>query len=285
MAFHVDTAPPHVVPVTVIRPAAGWTTLRVGDAWRERELLYYFVVRDVKVRYAQTLLGAFWAFFQPIGMMLVFTFAFRKLGRVETENVAYPIFVFAGLTFWTFFSRAVLSGADSLVANAALLTKTSLPRLLLPVAAILSSMFDFGITFVLMIGFAAFYGYYPTWHYALIPVVMMFGIALAVGLSLLLCAVNVQYRDVRNILPMFVQLLLFASPVVYSLNTLGVTWSSILAGINPVVGVVQGFRWAVIGTGPPSHVAIFSTIGFSVILIAAGATYFGRVERLFADVA
>jgi lipopolysaccharide transport system permease protein len=283
----VDPGHPHaiVAPVTVIQPSSGWTTPRIVEAWRERELLYYFVARDVKVRYAQTLLGAFWAFFQPIGMMLVFTFAFRKLGRVQTENVAYPIFVFAGLTFWTFFSRAVLSGADSLVANAALLTKTSLPRLLLPVAAIVSAMFDFVITFFLLIIFAAVYGYYPTWRYALIPVILLVGIVLAVGLSLLLCAINVQYRDVRNILPMFVQLLLFASPVVYSLNTIGVKWAEALAAANPLVGIVQGFRWAVISTGPPSHIAIASSSLFTLVLLALGLVYFGRVERLFADVA
>ena len=258
---------------------------RIAEAWRERELLYYFVARDVKVRYAQTLLGAFWAFFQPIGMMLVFTFAFRKLGRVQTENVAYPIFVFAGLTFWTFFARAVLSGADSLVANAALLTKTSLPRLLLPLAAIVSSMFDFAITFVLLVIFGTFYGYYPTWRYALMPLVLFVGILLAIGLSLLLCAVNVQYRDVRNILPMFVQLLLFASPIVYSLNTLGVTWAEVLAALNPLVGVVQGFRWTVLDTGPPSHIAIVSSLTYTVLLLLVGTAYFGRVERLFADVA
>ena len=269
----------------MIRPAEGWTIPRVAEAWRERELLYFFVARDVKVRYAQTLLGAFWAFFQPIGMMLVFTFAFRKLGRVQTDNVPYPIYVFAGLTFWTFFSRAVLSGADSLVANAALLTKTSLPRLLLPVAAIVSAMFDFFITFGLMLIFAAFYGNYPTWRLALLPVVMAVGLAIAVGLSLLLCALNVQHRDVRNILPMFVQLLLFASPVVYSLSTLGTKWATTLGSINPLVGVVEGFRWAILETGPPSHIAIFSSLSYAAFLLVTGLVYFGRVERRFADVA
>jgi lipopolysaccharide transport system permease protein len=274
-----------IMPVTVIRPASGWSAPRFRDAWRERELLYYFAARDVKVRYAQTMLGTFWAFFQPIGMMLVFTFAFRKLGRVQTDGVPYPIFVFAGLTFWTFFSRAVLSGADSLVSNAALLTKTSLPRLLLPVAAIVSALFDFAVTFVLLLGFASFYGYYPTWRLALIPFVMAVGIAIAVGLSLLLCALNVQRRDVRNMLPMFVQLLLFASPVVYSLYTLGVAWASLMSALNPLVGVVEGFRWAIMETGPHSHIAIFSSLGYAVVLVIVGLIYFGRVERRFADVA
>jgi len=271
--------------VTIIRPASGWTTPRAADAWRERELLYYFVTRDVKVRYAQTLFGAFWAFFQPIGMMLVFTFAFRKLGRVQTENVPYPIFVFAGLTFWTFFSRAVLSGADSLVANAGLLTKTALPRLLLPVAGIVSAVFDFVITFAILIVFAAYFGYYPTWRYLFIPIVLAFGFTLTFGMSLLLCAVNVQYRDIRNLLPMTVQLLLFASPVVYSLNTLGEKWTQVLACLNPLVGIIQGFRWAVIRTGPPSHLAILSSVMYTAVFLVIGLAYFGRVERKFADVA
>jgi lipopolysaccharide transport system permease protein len=270
--------------VTMIRPAGGWTKPRLRDAWHHRELLYYFVARDLKVRYAQTLLGAFWTFFQPIGMMLVFTFAFRKLGRVQTEGVPYPIFVFAGLAFWTFFSRAVLAGADSLVANAALLTKTSLPRVLLPLAAIVSSIVDFLVTFVLLIGFAAWYGYYPNWRLLLVVPTMVVGVTLTLGMSLLLASVNVQWRDVRNILPMFVQLLLFASPVVYSLSLLGPRWAKFLA-VNPLVGIVTGFRWSFLQTGPPTHFQIETAVGITLAALAAGIAYFGRVERLFADVA
>lgn len=274
-----------VAPVTVIRPSAGWSTPRFAEAWAERELLYYFVARDVKVRYAQTLLGAFWAFFQPIGMMLVFTLAFNKLGRVSAEGVPYPTFVFAGLTFWTFFSRAVMVGADSLVVNATLLTKTALPRLLLPLASIFSALFDFVITFLIMIVISALYGYYPTWRYAFLPLVLAVGIVLAIGLTLLLCAVNVRYRDVRNILPTLVQVMLFASPVLYSLTTLGVHWSRLLDALNPIVGIVEGFRWAVLRTGPPSHIAIISSLLYTAVLLVVGLAYFGRVERLFADVA
>src|ERR1700674_5373404 len=211
-----------VAPVTVIRPSNGWATPRVAEAWRERELLYYFAARDIKLRYAQTLLGAFWAFFQPIAMMLIFTFAFRKLGKVSSEGVPYPMFAFVGLTFWALFSRAVTGGAESLVGNAALLTKTPLPRLLLPVAAIISAMFDFVIAFVMLMVLAFIYGYTPTWRYALIPVTLAVALCLVTGLALLLCAVNVRYRDVRNSLPSLIQLALFASPVLYSLSTLGV---------------------------------------------------------------
>jgi homopolymeric O-antigen transport system permease protein len=280
------TTAPHrpTAHVTVLQPAAGWPLPRLRDVWDRRELLYYFFTRDVKVRYAQTLLGAFWAFFQPIAMMLVFTFAFRQLGRVQTENVAYPVYAFAGLTFWTFFSRAVLSGADSVASNAAILTKTALPRVLLPIAAVASALFDFVVTFVLLIGFVAFYGYHPTWRLALVLVCMAFGIALALGMSLILSAVNVRYRDVRNVLPMFIQFLLFASPVVYSLTTLGPTWNRLLS-INPVVGLVQGFRWCIVGTGPPSHLAIETSVVGTVLILAVGLVYFGRFERVFADVA
>lgn len=273
------------LPVTLIRPASGWGLPRVRDAWREREILYYFVRRDVKVRYAQTLMGAFWTFFQPIGMMLVFTFAFRKLGRVQTAGVAYPIYVFTGITFWTFFSRAVTSGAESLAANAPLLTKTALPRLLLPLSSIVSALFDFAVTFVLMLGFAGFFGYFPTWRLALVLVVIAAAMVLAIGLALFLCALNVQYRDVRNILPMFVQLMLFASPVVYSLSTLGPTWSAFLDAANPCVGIVLGFRWAVLGTAPPTSLAVASSLAYSLVFIVIGSFYFARVERRFADVA
>ncbi len=270
--------------VTVLQPATGWPLPRLRDVWDRRELLYYFFTRDIKVRYAQTLLGTFWAFFQPIAMMLVFTFAFRKLGRVQTENVAYPVYAFAGLTFWTFFSRAVLSGADSVASNSAILTKTALPRVLLPIAAVASALFDFVVTFALLIGFVSFYGYYPTWRLALVLACMVSGIALALGMSLVLSAINVRYRDVRNVLPMFIQFLLFASPVVYSLTTLGPTWNRALS-LNPVVGLVQGFRWCIVGTGPPSHLAIEASIAGTVVIFVVGMVYFGRFERVFADVA
>jgi len=271
-------------PITIIRPASGWAAPRVREAWHQRELLYYFVARDLKVRYAQTVLGAFWTFFQPIGMMLVFTFAFRKLGRVSAEGVPYQVFVFAGVTFWSFFSRAVLGGADSLVANAALLTKTALPRLLLPAAAIVSSFADFVVSLVIFIGFASYYGYYPSWRYALLVPVMVIGISLCLGMSLVLASINVRWRDVRNILPMFIQLLLFASPVVYSLSTLGTRWAAVLA-VNPIVGIVEGFRWCFVQTGPPSHLSIEMSVGITAGLVVLGVAYFGRVERMFADVA
>lgn len=273
------------VPVTVIRPASGWTLPRISEAWNEREILGYFVVRDVKVRYAQTLLGALWAFFQPIGMLLIFTFAFSKLGKVQTEGVPYPVFAFAGLALWTFFSRGVVNAADSLVANAPLLTKSSMPRLLLPIAALLSPLFDLAITFALLIGFAAIYGYYPTWRLMLAPIATMFAILLAGGLSLVLCAANVQRRDVRNMLPMLVQVLLFLSPVVYSLDTLGPRSSMLLSIFNPLVGIVEAFRWTVLGTTGPSEIAAVSSFAWTVGLLVLGLAYFGRVERRFADVA
>jgi lipopolysaccharide transport system permease protein len=270
--------------VTVIQPTTGWVIPRVRDLWDRRDLLGYFFIRDVKIRYAQTALGGIWAFFQPLGMMLVFTFAFRKLGHVYTEAIAYPVYAFTGLTFWTFFSRAVLTGADSLATNAAILTKTALPRLLLPTAAVLSALFDFIVTFCIMLVLVAFFGYYPSWRLALIPLCMAVGILLAFGMSLILSAINVRYRDIRNMLPMFVQLLLFASPVVYTLNTLGTTWTSILS-INPLVGIIQGFRWAVVGSGPPAHVAIEASLGGTALLLVSGLVYFARMERVFADVA
>ena len=168
-----------------------------------------------------------------------------------------------------------MSGADSLVANAALLTEAALPRLLLPVAGIVSTMFDFVITFAILVVFALYFGYYPTWRYVFIPMVLLVGFTLTFGLSLLLCAINVQYRDIRNLLPMFVQLLLRGSPVVYSLNTLGGSWPQVLACLNPLVGIVQGFRWAVVETGPPSHLAILSSLTYTVVLLVVGFIYLG----------
>jgi lipopolysaccharide transport system permease protein len=272
------------VPLTVIRPAVGWARPRIREAWQRRELLLFFAVRDIKVRYAQTALGAVWTVAQPIGLMLIFTFAFRKIARVSTEEVPYPLFVFSALALWTFFSRSVVLSSDSLVANSALLTKTSAPRLLMPVFPIVSGLFDFAVNFVLLLGFAAAYGELPTWRVVFVPVVLAGGCVLALGLGLLLSAVNVRYRDVRQALPFSVQLLLFLSPIAYPLSQLGEPWSTVLA-INPLVGLIDAFRWSVVGTAAPGATELLFAICVPLALLVAGAIYFTRVERVFADVA
>jgi len=272
-------------PRTVVMQAtSGWVFPPLRENWQRRELLYFFARRDIKLKYAQTKLGWLWTFVQPVVMMLVFTLAFRKLGRVATESIPYPVFTFAGLTLWLFISRSIANGAESLIANSQVLTRTACPRLLMPLSSILSGLFDLAITFLILVGFAALYGIYPTWRFALAPLTILLAMTLVLGLSLILSAVNVRHRDVRNLLPLALQLLLFLSPIAYPLNTLGPKWTTVFA-FNPLVGVIEAFRWSVVGTPPPTSLELGVSITAAVAFLTGGLAYFSRAERVFADVA
>lgn len=264
--------------MVVIEPSSGWTIPRFTELWQYRELLYFLTWRDIKVRYSQTLLGGAWAIFQPLILMLVFTFAFRRLAKIETGAIPYPVFALAGLVFWTFFSKALTQGADSLVANAQLLTKVYCPRLLIPIAAVVSGLVDFCLSLAFFLIFAAAYGFLPSWRLVLLPVALLLGLVLAVGASLLLSAINVRYRDIRQALPFLVQLLLFLSPIAYPIG-------SKLLAVNPLVGIVELFRWSLVGGAGPSplDLALAVTVAFTLLIV--GAAYFSRLERVFADVA
>jgi homopolymeric O-antigen transport system permease protein len=270
-------------PVTVIAPSSGWIPVRFSELWRHRELLYFFAWRDLKIRYAQTLFGAIWTVFQPLALILVFTLAFRRLGRVDTEGLPYPVFAFAGLVFWTFFSRAVALGASSLVANSQLLTKTSLPRLLIPISSITSGLVDFLIGLIVYLILALGYGVHPTWRIAALPAVLALGLTFAVAMILILSATNVRYRDVGQALPFLIQLWLFLSPVAYPLSRLGGSLETILA-FNPLVGIIEAFRWSIAGGSPPSELALVVSLVGSFGLFVLSIFYFARVERTFADV-
>jgi ABC-type polysaccharide/polyol phosphate export permease len=270
--------------VAVIEPTRGAVLPRVREAWRARELLWFLTLRDLKVRYAQTVLGWLWALVQPLGMTLVFTFAFSKLGDVDTEGVPYPLFVLAGLAFWTFFQRAVSTGADSLVLNAALVTKTSAPRLLLPLSAIASAFVDLIIAVALFLVVAVLYGESFGPQLVLALPALALGALLATGLAVGLSAVNVRRRDIRNGLPFALQLLLFLSPIAYSLGEVGDAGLTLLA-LNPLVGIIEAFRWAVLDTPAPGAWTMASAVGITAGLLVVGAMYFSRVARDFADVA
>jgi lipopolysaccharide transport system permease protein len=271
-------------PTVTIEPTAGHVLPRLREAWTARELLYFLTLRDCKVRYAQTVLGWLWAIVQPLGMTLVFTLAFRKLGNVKTDGVVYPLFALAGLSLWTFFQRAVVTGADSLVTNAPLLTKTACPRLLLPFSAVASAIVDLLVAMALLFVITLLYGHALSWRLVILPAVVVLTVALATGIAVTLSAINVRRRDVRNALPFGMQLLLFLSPIAYSLSTLGQPAETILA-LNPLVGIVEAFRWAVLATPPPSLLAMGLSIAITLTLLAAGTAYFARVARDFADVA
>ena len=264
--------------MVVIEPRSGWTLPRFTELWHYRELLYFLAWRDIKVRYSQTLLGGAWSIFQPLILMLVFTFAFRRLANIETGALPYPVFALAGLVFWTFFAKALIQGADSLVANAPLLTKVYCPRVLIPIAAVISGLIDLCLGLAFFIVFAAAYGYFPSWRLVFLPAAVLLGLVLTVGSSLLLSAINVRYRDIRQALPFVVQLLLFLSPIAYPIT-------SKLLAVNPLVGIIELFRWSLVGGVGPSLLDLVLAVTVSFGLLVAGIAYFSRLERVFADVA
>lgn len=270
--------------VVVIQPTGGAVWPRLREAWENRELLWFLTLRDIKARYVQTALGWVWTFFQPLGLMLVFLFAFHRLGNVQTDGVPYPVFALTGLAFWTYFQRAVSEGSQTLVLNAPLLTKTACPRLLMPLSSAAAPLVDLAAAYGLAVAFTLGYGIEPTWRWLLFPVPIALGILLAAGLGIFLSAVNVRYRDVRNALPFLIQFLLFLSPFAYSLSDVHGK-AELLISINPLVGIVEGIRWCLLGTPAPSWIAVGFAVGVTCLLLVVGLRYFSRFARDFADVA
>lgn len=274
------------VPITVIEPKS---VVRLGELWEHRELLYFFVWRDVKVRYKQTALGAAWAVLQPLLTMLIFTIFFGRMAGIGSEGVPYPIFSYAGLLPWTFFSHGLGQASNSLVGSASLLKKVYFPRLIVPVSAVLGGLVDFAVAFVVLIGMMVWYGVQPGWGVLLLPLLLLLSAASALGAGLFLSAVNVEFRDVRYVMPFFIQLLLFVTPVIYpaskvtaKLEEMGLPgW---LYGLNPMAGVIQGFRWSLLGSGMNPGPLLAAGTAVTVFLLVGGLFYFRRMERTFADV-
>jgi lipopolysaccharide transport system permease protein len=268
--------------VTVIRPTKGRIPIRIPELWRYRELFAFLVWRDIKVRYAQTALGAAWMVFQPLAMMLVYTFAFSHLAKVNIPGIPYPLFALSGLTLWIFISRGVMLGSESLVSNIPIVTKTSSPRILIPLAAVVSVFVDFVIALSLFFAIAAAYGRYPSWRLAFVPPLLLVSFVLALGISLLLSATNVRYRDVGQALPFIVQLWFFLSPVAYLLQTTGHSWETAIQALNPLVGLILAFRWALLAT-PPPHGLLVVAVAVSIGMLVVGLLNFARLERTIAD--
>jgi homopolymeric O-antigen transport system permease protein len=268
--------------VILIRATRGPVPPRIGELWGYRELFGFLVLRDIKVRYAQTIVGAAWTVFQPLAMMGVYTYAFTQLARVNTGNVPYVLYALSGLSVWTFVSRGLFSGAMSLVNEIALVTKTAAPRILIPMAAIVSMLIDFLITLVLFLVFDAAYGRVPDWRIVFVPPLLLLMIVLTLGLSLLLSALNVRYRDVAQALPFTIQLWFFLSPVAFSLLTPGHSWETIVQALNPLVGIILAFRWALLGT-PAPHGLLAVSVVVTMLLFAVGLAYFSRADRTLAD--
>jgi lipopolysaccharide transport system permease protein len=267
----------------LIQPPSGWVHLNLIELWNYRELLYFLTWRDIKVRYKQTVLGAAWAVIQPLGMMLVFTIFFGRLAKIPSDDLPYPIFVYTALLPWQLFSRALTDASTSLVVNERLITKVYFPRVLIPMSAVLSSFVDFAIAFVLLLGMMVFYGIVPTGAALTLPLFVLLSLMTALGVGFWLSALNAQYRDVRYTLPFLTQFWLFATPVVYPASMVPEGWR-LLYGLNPMSGVIEGFRWALLGKGGnPDAMLAVSAVAVMVIFIG-GLYYFCRVEETLADV-
>lgn len=271
------------VPHLRIRPSRGWSALKLRDVWEYRELLYFLVWRDVKVRYKQTALGVMWVVLQPLATTIVFTLIFGNLAKMPSENLPYAVFALAGLLPWNYFSGAIGRGGSSLVGSANLISKVYFPRLIIPISSVLAGLVDFGITFLLLVALMLFYGYPPTLSWLLLPFFLLMAIATALGVSLWLSALNVQYRDVGYLIPFLIQLWFFATPVVYPSSLIPAPWS-LLYALNPMAGVVDGFRWALFGSTAAPGPLILVSIAVVIVTLVSGLFVFKRMERTFADV-
>jgi lipopolysaccharide transport system permease protein len=270
-------------PVRRIEPSQGWASLGLRELWRFRELIYFFVWRDIKVRYKQTILGGAWAIIQPFCTMVIFSVIFGKLAKVPSESVPYPIFSFAGLVPWTFFANGVTQSSTSLVSDSNLVKKIYFPRLSLPISKVLSGIIDFVLAFLMLIPIMIYYHIAPTANIIWLPFFFLIALTTAWGVSIWFSAMHVQFRDVRYIIPFLVQIWLYATPIAYPSSLLPEPWRTIY-GINPMVGVVEGFRWALLGTKMTLGPMLFISALASMVLLVSGIYYFRRLERTFADV-
>jgi lipopolysaccharide transport system permease protein len=271
------------VPLTIIRPARGWPSLGLRDLWAYRELFYFLTWRDLKVRYKQTVIGAVWAVVQPLVTMVVFTVFFGNLAGLSSEGAPYAVFSFAALLPWTLFSSALTQAGMSVVANQGLVTKVYFPRLIIPIASTLSKVVDFFLSCLVMVGLMVYYGVAPTVWVAVLPLLFLLTMATALAAGLWLAALNARYRDIMYVLPFLVQVWFFLTPVVYSAGILPSRFTFIY-GLNPMVGVVQGFRWALVGHA--AHVGPLLSLSCVIVLamLVGGVAYFRRTESIFADV-
>lgn len=271
------------LPVIRITPSTGWVSLKLGELWAYRELLYFLTWRDIKVRYKQTALGAAWAIIQPFFSMVVFSLFFGKLAKIPSDGIPYPIFSFAALVPWTFFANGLAQSSNSLVGSSNLLKKVYFPRLAIPIATVLSEGVDFMLAFVVLLGMMFYFKITPTLHILYLPLFVLLALVTSLGVGLWLSALNVQFRDVRYVVPFVTQFWMFATPIAYPSSLLAEPWRTVY-GINPMVGVVEGFRWALLGTNTPPGPMICVSALASLLLLIGGAFYFRRMEKTFADV-
>ena len=276
----VDEEVPHIH----IEPTHGWVSLKLDELWQYRELLYFLVWRDVKVRYKQTVLGAAWAIIQPFFTMVVFSVFFGELAKVPSDGIPYPIFSYAALVPWSFFSQGLGQASNSLVGGARLIKKVYFPRLAMPIATVLSGTVDFVLAFIVLLVLILAYGIVPTINVLFLPLFLLLALSTSLGVALWLSAMNVQFRDVRYTVPFITQFWMFATPIAYSSSLIENRLLRTLYGINPMTGVVEGFRWALLGTDTAPGPIVIVSSAVALALLVSGAFYFRRMEKTFADV-
>jgi lipopolysaccharide transport system permease protein len=270
-------------PVLRIEPPSRWWVIPVGELWAYRELLYFFVWRDIKIRYKQTAIGAAWAVLQPLLNALVFSLFFGKLARIPSDGLPYLIFYYSALLPWMYFAAALQNATNTIVENQRLITKVYFPRLALPLSAVLSGLVDFGVSFLMFIVLMIYYGIRPGAAVLWLPAFLLLAILTALGVGLWLSALNAVYRDVRYVLPFLVQFWMFASPVVYSSTLVPAKWRW-LYGLNPMAGVIEGFRWSLTGRGDPPGGLFLVSVGAVIVVLLSGIGYFQKMETTVADV-
>lgn len=272
------------LPVLVIRPTKGFVSLNLREIWNYRELLYFLVWRDIKVRYKQTALGAAWAVIQPVMTMIVFSIFFGRLAKVPSDGIPYPVFAYTALLPWQLFAFALTESSNSLVGSQNLITKVYFPRLVIPLASVLAGLVDFGIAFVVLLVLMFYYGITPGSAIVWLPLFMLLALATALSVGLWFSALNVKYRDVRYTIPFITQLWMFATPVAYPSSLVPKPWRAWL-GLNPMAGVVEGFRWALLGKTAAPGLLLWISIVAVLLLLIGGLFYFRRMESTFADLA
>jgi lipopolysaccharide transport system permease protein len=266
-----------------IRPHRGWFDLQLDLVWRYRELFRILVERDIKVRYRQAALGAAWAIIQPVFSVVVFTIIFGRFAKLPSDGVPYPLFAFAATLPWTYFAEAARRASVGLVTDAELVRKIYFPRLVIPLAAVTGPLLDFALAFVVLVVTLLVYGRTPNWHWLFLPVFLAVALMLALAVSLWLAPINVRFRDVTHTLPLLLQIWQYASPVIYPLSVVPARWR-LLYSLNPMVGVIEGFRWALLGKAHPDLGSMATSCGVIALVLVGGVVFFKRRERVFADI-
>jgi len=270
-------------PVIYLQPSSGWLSIDFKELWRYRELIFFLTWRDIKVRYKQAVLGIAWAILQPLLTMLIFTVIFGILLQTPSQDLPYPLFTLSALLPWQLFATALQRSSVSLVGNANLITKIYFPRLAIPLSSVFAALVDFLVSFVVLLGVMLYYRYWPGWNILWLPPIILLALLTALSVGLWLSALNVQYRDVQHMVPFIIQVWMYASPIVYPIETIPAGIWRWLYGLNPMVGVIQGFRWALLGGDAPDITMLIS-IGVVLVLLVGGLYYFRRMEKTFADI-